>query len=153
MRAGVWMRRLFTSLPPQPSQLILTSERLHVLDSHPEDCQFIQLAGHGIAGGHQWRQLIDEAVHLVSATFLNLAMSLSVQEKTSDIKQVSMKKVIFHPSCWQKSTVNNNKPAWLNFTCSTKYKLLNLITTGKHDQAPYPTDSTVYAFIVLSNMI
>lgn len=48
-----------------------------MLDSHAQDRQLVQLAGHGVAGGHQRRQLVDEAVHLVAATLLNLAVGLS----------------------------------------------------------------------------
>lgn len=70
--------------------LILTSECLHVLDSHAQDGQLVQLPGHGVTGGHQWRQLVNEAVHLVPATLLNLAVSLSaeIQGETLDINRL-----------------------------------------------------------------
>lgn len=65
-------------------KLILTSKCLHVLDSHAQDSQLVQLTGHGITGGYQRRQLVDEAVHLVPATLLDLAVSLSVEEEEKD---------------------------------------------------------------------
>lgn len=61
---------------------MLTSERLHVLHSHAQDRQLVQLAGHGVTGGHQRRQLVDETVHLVPATLLDLAVSLSAERQT-----------------------------------------------------------------------
>lgn len=62
-----------------------TSERLHVLHGHAQHRQLVQLAGHGVAGGHQGGQLVDEAVHLVPAPLLDLAVRLSVEgEKPTD---------------------------------------------------------------------
>lgn len=49
-----------------------------MLDSHAQDRELVQLAGHGVTGGHQGRELVDEAVHLVPPTLLNLAVSLPV---------------------------------------------------------------------------
>lgn len=47
-----------------------------MLDSHAQHGQLVQLAGHGVAGGHQRGQLVDEAVHLVPPPLLNLTVSL-----------------------------------------------------------------------------
>ena len=59
-------------------QGLLTSEGLHVLDGHAQHRQLVQFAGHGVAGGHQRGQLVDEAVHFVPAPLLDLTVSLSV---------------------------------------------------------------------------
>lgn len=68
--------------PPGPplhphAPFTLTSQGLHVLHRHAQHRQLVQFAGHGVAGGHQRRQLVDEAVHLVPAPLLNLAVGLS----------------------------------------------------------------------------
>lgn len=52
-----------------------------MLYSHPQHRQFVQFAGHGVAGGDQRRQLIDETVHFISAPLLNLTVGFSVEEQ------------------------------------------------------------------------
>lgn len=55
-----------------------------MLHGHAQDRQLVQLAGHGVTGGHQRRQLVDEAVHLVPATLLDLAVRLSAKERKNE---------------------------------------------------------------------
>lgn len=64
-----------------------TSECLHVLDSHAQHRQLVQLARHGVAGGHQRRELVDEAVHLVPATLLYLAVSFPAEGEALDVNR------------------------------------------------------------------
>lgn len=48
-----------------------------MLHGHAQHRQLVQLARHGVTGGHQRRQLVDEAVHLVPPALLDLAVGLS----------------------------------------------------------------------------
>lgn len=66
--------------PGSPRQL--TTKCFHVLDSHPEHGELVQLAGHGVACGHQRGQLVNEAVHLIPAPLLDLAVSLPAHTHT-----------------------------------------------------------------------
>lgn len=66
--------------PGSPRQL--TTKCFHVLDSHPEHGELVQLAGHGVARGHQRGQLVNEAVHLIPAPLLDLAVSLPAHTHT-----------------------------------------------------------------------
>lgn len=66
----------------------LTTKCFHVLDSHPEHGELVQLAGHGVARGHQRGQLVYETVHLIPAPLLDLAVSLPAHTHT---QQGSMK--------------------------------------------------------------
>lgn len=66
--------------PCSPRQL--TAKCFHVLDSHPEHGELVQLAGHGVARGHQRGQLVDETVHLIPAPLLDLAVSLPAHMDT-----------------------------------------------------------------------
>lgn len=59
------------------------SEGFHMLNSHPQHGQLIQLSTHGTAHRDHFGQLGDVGVHLVSSPFFNLAVILSVQIKSN----------------------------------------------------------------------
>jgi len=58
-----------------------------VLHGHAQDGQLVQLAGHGVAGGHQRRELVDEAVHLVPPPLLDLTMGLPGGTGTGELRR------------------------------------------------------------------
>ena len=53
-----------------------TTDRLQVLNGHPQNGQFVQFVGHGDAHGHDAGQFRDVRVHLVPAPLLDLAVVL-----------------------------------------------------------------------------
>lgn len=85
---SVALEKCHLEWPSSPRQL--TTKCFHVLDSHPEHGELVQLAGHGVARRHQRGQLVDETVHLIPPPLLDLTVSLPARTRTNT-EQESMK--------------------------------------------------------------
>lgn len=53
-----------------------TSEGFQVMHGLPQHSEFVQLSGHGLAGRDHGRQLVNQIVHLIPPSLLNLAVRL-----------------------------------------------------------------------------
>lgn len=53
-----------------------TSEGFQVLHGLPEHGEFVEFSGHGLAGRDHCRQLVNQIVHFIPPSLLNLAVRL-----------------------------------------------------------------------------
>lgn len=73
-------------MPQMVFQHVLTFKRFEVLDCQAQYSQLVQLARHGVTGGDHARQLIDQIVHLVPPSLLNLTVRLPNDGKELSIQ-------------------------------------------------------------------
>lgn len=58
-------------------QSCVTFERFEVLNGHSKNSELVQFPGHGVTGRDHCRQLVNQVVHFVPPSFLNLTMRFS----------------------------------------------------------------------------
>lgn len=82
-----------------------TSEGFQVLHGLPEHSEFVQLSGHGLAGRDHGRQLVNQIVHFIPPSLLNLAVRLPADTVSVIKSTLCVRRRIIHNAVWKSFTL------------------------------------------------